>query len=546
MVRRFSRKALLLATAVRNPERFPAFLSALFPYDGELFTESVARKIAVSLIQSREYYPDKAIKNVDELHKYIKNTKPMTLDDAETAMQWNLDNLSGHGVGGFPKKSWGGRAVEWFNLMQELGAVRVHKDSKIQFSKSGNDLVRIHSDSLVKNPDILLSNFWLNGLVKLQPKSPFRSGTIENRPFVLMLDVMIKLSKKLGINYHGLYRHELSFLLNWNGYDADEFIDYILSVRKRYGLQPSSDVVYELVMNDKKMLYGESQNRFKKAQIIYDIVNDWMGKTRMTGIIQSRGNGRALDIITNKENSNDTEEMDKAKYIVAHYHNYNDETDPDKYFDYIAQVDNQLLFSESKSFTDHTTSKKDKLSELSQSMSWDEITKELNVLSSNRSTSKNEMLKIIREPLRFEFLSAIAAKKAFSNAKIEANYPADDEGMPRSTAPGGVPDLFIKDDKTGTTIEVTLQNGKQQAVNEIPAIDLHLKDMKERDHNNNYFAVFVAQRLHEQTIWMSEFSFANGDIISTYDIKEYASAISRSREIDDLKKLPKVHYKRIN
>ena len=62
--RRFEKKPLLLATAVRNPERFPTFLAALKPFEGNKFDESIAQKIAQTLIRLREYSPDMAIKNI--------------------------------------------------------------------------------------------------------------------------------------------------------------------------------------------------------------------------------------------------------------------------------------------------------------------------------------------------------------------------------------------------------------------------------------------------------------------------------------------------
>lgn len=68
--RRYEKKALLLATTVRNPERFPAFLAALKPFEGAIFDETVARKVAQTMIRTREYSPATAIKTVTELQKY--------------------------------------------------------------------------------------------------------------------------------------------------------------------------------------------------------------------------------------------------------------------------------------------------------------------------------------------------------------------------------------------------------------------------------------------------------------------------------------------
>lgn len=529
--RRFNKKALLLATTVRNPDRFPAFLAALKPFDGAVFDEDVACKVAQTLIRIREYSPNTAIKTVPELQKYKDTDEEMTDEDALTAVNWALGNLSGHSVGGFPKQSWGGRVIEWFSLMQELGAVRIKKDKKIKFSASGNDMARVYSDETVHNVDALIENFWLNGMMKLQPKSPFRSGTIENRPFVLMLDVILRLAEEFGPDDPGLSRAELSFLLNWAGSDAQEFLDYILDIRDHYGKQLSSDLVYELVMNDEHMLNGEPKTRFKKTQIIQDIVDDWMRKSRMTGIIQLRGLGRYLDILP--------EEEDKARYIVKNYSKFNDEMDLDKYFASVAAFDENIRVAESAPVVDHIDEKMKIINQLAEELSWDELVYELSVLNGGHRSSKHDLFKLIRDPLRFEFLSAIATCKSFPNASIEANYSADDEGLPKSTAIGDTPDLFVKDTTTGATIEVTLQTNKSQATNEIPAISRHLSDTKERDGRDDYFTVFVAKALHPDSIFMADFAYARDQqLISTYGINEFAKKMAESSQVIDLKKEP--------
>jgi len=529
--RRFEKKPLLVATTVRNPERFPTFLAALKPFEGNKFDESIAQKIAQTLIRLREYSPDMAIKNIETLKKYKGNDNEMTSEEALLAVDWALENLSGHAIGGFPKKSWGGRAVEWFSLMQELGAVRISKDKEIKFSKSGNDLARVYSDDSVQNADALVSNFWLNGMIKLQPKSPFRSGTIENRPFVLMLDVILNLSEKFGPNDPGLSRAEISFLLNWDNNNSQEFIEYIIEIREKYGKQLSSDLVYELVMNNEHMLKGESKTRFKKPQIVQDIVDDWMRKSRMTGIIQLRGLGRYLDIIP--------EEEEKARYIVKNYSTFNSEPNPDMYFEYVAKFDDNIRFSESDVVIDHVDEKIATINNFAKDLSWEDLIYELSVLNGGRRSSKHELFKLIRDPLRFEFLSAILLRKSFPDSFIEANYSADDEGLPKSTAIGDTPDLFVKDLTTGATIEVTLQVSKSQATNEIPAIARHLAKIKKRDDCDDYFSVFVAKALHTDSILMSEFVYARDKhLISTYGIDEFAVKMSKSSDVISLKKTP--------
>ncbi|WP_419154383.1 AlwI family type II restriction endonuclease, partial [Weissella viridescens] len=273
------------------------------------------------------------------------------------------------------------------------------------------------------------------------------------------------------------------------------------------------------------------ETRFKKPQIVQDIVDDWMRKSRMTGIIQLRGLGRYLDILP--------EEEEKARYIVKNYSKFNDEMDVDKYFVSVAAFDENIRFAESAPVVDHIDEKMKTINQLAEELSWGELVYELSMLNGGRKSSKHELFKLIRDPLRFEFLSAIATRKSFPNAFIEANYSADDEGLPKSTAIGGTPDLFVKDTTTGATIEVTLQTSKSQATNEIPAISRHLADTKERDGRDDYFTVFVAKALHPDSVFMAEFAYArNQQLISTYGIDEFATKMAASSQVIDLKKEP--------
>ncbi|TLE04942.1 AlwI family type II restriction endonuclease [Helicobacter bilis] len=81
---------------------------------------------------------------------------------------------------------------------------------------------------------------------------------------------------------------------------------------------------------------------------------------------------------------------------------------------------------------------------------------ELSVLTSKNKTSKDEILRFIPEPVRFEFLTAIALKQHFKDLEITPNYSIDDEGLPKCFAGGNKPDIICKDKESESIIEVSL------------------------------------------------------------------------------------------
>ncbi|WP_285818563.1 AlwI family type II restriction endonuclease [Helicobacter bilis] len=65
------------------------------------------------------------------------------------------------------------------------------------------------------------------------------------------------------------------------------------------------------------------------------------------------------------------------------------------------------------------------------------------------------MLRFIPEPVRFEFLTAIALKQHFKDLEVMPNYSIDD-GLPKCFAGGNKPDIICKDKESESIIEVSL------------------------------------------------------------------------------------------
>lgn len=159
-----------------------------------------------------------------------------------------------------------------------------------------------------------------------------------------------------------------------------------------------------------------------------------------------------------------------------------------------------------------------------------QIYQELSILSSKNAKSKDEILKFIGEPTRFEFLTAIALRQHFSTLEIVPNYSIDDEGLPKCHASGNQPDIFCKDNVSQSIFEVSLICGRGQVNNELLPIARHLKEMIESNKDSSlkfsYFAVFIAPKIFEDSKRYVKFiQFDEGLDIRNLDILEFVEKL---------------------
>ncbi|MDR2105637.1 MAG: AlwI family type II restriction endonuclease, partial [Deferribacteraceae bacterium] len=109
----------------------------------------------------------------------------------------------------------------------------------------------------------------------------------------------------------------------------------------------------------------------------------------------------------------------------------------------------------------------------------------------------------ISEPTRFEFLIALALKKAYPVLRVAPNYNTDDEGLPTSFAQGGGADIVCYDERGNILFEVTLLTGAQQNIREMPAIARHLSESIIK--NPDSFSVMICPRAHSDTLQYAKF-----------------------------------------
>ena len=471
--------------------------------DGKILTNGLAKKISGEIIRIGLYTPTKLsnlVKNKIKAKELLTNTEVTKILN---------DNPQNHKEAGFDK-GWPSRFDTWFKIAKELGFVYYKIGEKIRFSEVGLRLV----DN--EHPEFEQQAF-LNAFAKYQSNSPFRRVLNENVPFILLLEVISKLNKDKNFNGSGISKLELPLVIFWKNNDSGKLYQLIKKIRKKHGYNPSWEVIIDICVN------GIMKGKFKKfnpKSIMVDYPDEFIRKMRLTGLISLRGRGRFVDVNKN--------EQKKVDYALANYSEYKKYKTEEKYFKYMAKIDKNLILSKSKPLS---TDEQDKfLAKWINIYSWDKIKEEMINLAKKRLT-KDEILKYLSNPIRLEFLVALAVKSKFPDIKVIPNYPYDDEGLPISAA-GGIGDkgdIECYENINGILIEVTMSEGRIQTVMEIWPIARHLEEFSKNSENSMCY--FIAPSIFKDSERQIEFvKEKNNLFILPKTIEEFLKHIA-GREI---------------
>lgn len=495
-------KPLLFTTTLRNPERIKFFLEVVKEYDGKILTSALINKIAGKLIEKGLYKPTKLSNNIKN-----KIKKGKLLTDKEV-MEILKNNPQKHKEKGFPH-GWPSRFDTWFKFPKELGFVYYEFEKEIVLSKIGLKLVAEDHPGFEQQA-------FLNAFVKQQRNNPFRRVLNNNVPLVLLLQVIKKLNADKRFNDCGISKLELPLLIYWKDNDSNKLYERIVKLRNDYGFHPTREVVIDICCNE--IMDGKDIKRSDNS-ILVDYPDEFIRKMRLTGLISLRGGGRFIDINKN--------EAQKVAYVIKNYSKYSEYSDARKYFDYVSEIDEKLF-----SYLPKVTLQKEKEKQL---LKWvkfykrSSIKEELLKLSQKRRTNDN-ILKFMTDPVRLEFLVALSIKSNFPKVSVIPNYPVDDEGLPTSTASGinDMGDIECYENSKGILIEVTMSQGRQQAVMEAWPISRHLEKFNEKA--NNAICYFIAPTIFKDTI--TQFKFLHYE----YQSRIYAKTIKEFTEFADSNK----------
>jgi hypothetical protein len=326
-----------------------------------------------------------------------------------------------------------------------------------------------------------------NAFAKFYRNNPFKKVLNDNTPLVLLLQTIQYLNQDKDFNGTGISRKELPILLCWRDGDAHALYLEIKKLRKKYSYTPSNEVVLDICEN----LIDEIKR--DDDSILNDYPDDFIRKMRLTGLITVRGGGRFIDI--------NSKEQATIEYILQNYKTHPAHTSGKDFFDYIGKIDHDLI-SKLSIYQNPVRTTNKELDKWVQYFDWATLKSELQLLA-KKGSSKNDVLRIIENALRLEFLTALAILKKMPLVEVKPNFIADDEGLPVSFASGGNPDIECKEKENTILVEVTLLTGTQQHIKESFSILRHLKEFIER--GEKAYTIFISPKSFVDTCEHSSF-----------------------------------------
>ena len=425
------------------------------------------------------------------------------------------NNPQSHKEAGFAK-GWPSRFATIFDLTKELGFAWFTPGEPIVISPLAHHLlssidVDVNESENYLSYEIVHPEYeqqaFLQAFAKSQRKNPFVRVLNDNVPLVLLLQTIRKLNADPNQNGCGILRRELPLLIFWKDNDADALYRRIVKLRQQHRYDASDEVIIDICIDE--IMEGNFKN-FKPKSIMDEYPDEFVRKMRMTGLFSLRGAGRFIDINKNEEATVD--------YILNHYAVYQHFTDERSYFDYMAELDTNLIKLSAQPAV--TSNSERLLDEWLSVYSWSIIKNELNNLSARRNSSDN-VLKLLAAPSRLEFLTALAIKSKMPEVRVVPNYCCDDTGLPTSTAGGNKGDIECFEKQKGILVEVTMATGRTQTMMEVWPIERHLDDFQ---RERKAQCIFVAPSIFSDSQRQIEF----------VEYKTHGEKKIRAFAIDDL------------
>lgn len=504
-------KPLLYTTTMRNPGRLKFMLYVLNKFEGQILNDELATKICGETIRYGLYRPMKKLLSVQNKWASTSNGEfsEYMLTDEEVALMLR-NNPQRHKEAGFAK-GWPSRFATIYDLTKELGLAYYWPGEPIVISPLAHHLLKSFDIEIepetgfvtteISHPEYEQQVF-LQAMAKSQRRNPFVRVLNDNIPLVLLLETIQKLNADPHQNGCGMSRRELPLLIFWKDNNSEALYQRIARLRQEHGYDPSDEVVCDICIEE--IMEGRFKD-FKVKSIVDEYPDEFIRKMRMTGLFSLRGAGRFIDI-----NKNESEKVDYILSNYSHYKHFNDERE---YFDYMAELDMNLIHI--TSHTPSATASEKLLDNWLRIYNWAIIKKELTNLAAKKSSTDN-VLKLLAAPTRLEFLTALAIRCKMPDVRVVPNYSCDDEGLPTSTAGGNKGDIECYEQQNGVLVEVTMALGRTQTMMEVWPIERHLADFQKHQKSQ---CIFVAPSIFTDSL--KQIKYVSADSRGRLKIRPY-------------------------
>lgn len=528
------KKPWSISTTVRNPERLRDFLRVLKELEGQPFNSDNQIKYQILLIQNKLYKPTDLTREQQEY-----------FDDIETEMSFSI-------------------AKEIFNAQGYKDPAMRGRNSVAPLNKMGLCIAKNSAEGVQITPlgeyflseDYDLGKLFFIHFLKWQLPNPASITFSENdgfaiKPFIGALHLINEANKrwaKTGNDPIGISKDEFSlFALTLIDYrnikrQAEKLIEYRVGIRSQKNDKSKKQFREKFRKSFAKAFLGTSESGeiSKLLNNLKDYGDNAIRYFRLTRYLYIRGGGFYVDLEPRR-----SIEIDKLlstdNAAPLPFKNTN------KYIEYLADIEKPVLPWETKPELGRIA---ERLSQDVQSYVADLKSKAITVPAfyfQKIESLATGQLKIYTEELRGyrrklqeleihfesqdvakiqEYISALKGIHQSDNKKsieleklatltlnalndaleIKPNYPVGDDNEPTFTAPANKPDIECFYEKFNSVCEVTMLTDRSQWYNEGQPVMRHLRDFEDSYSDKATYCLFIAPRLHQDTIetfWMA-------------------------------------------
>jgi hypothetical protein len=515
-----------ISTTVREAERIVGFLKTAVELDGQVWNKASQIKFQVLLIKNRQYL--NVSDNAQTFNK-LNSRQSALLKDKSVDMTYEqaLDIFNAKDYEDPPM-----RGRQSMAPLQKLGLVYVvDKDEQkiVQVTEVGKKLAA---------DKIEFSDFMLDSLLKFQYPNPYEGGfkNWNTKPFINTLRLVKRvneLCEQSGRKAKGVSTLEFGvFALSLRSYLlVDSTAAQVLKFRESYESYHDDAERDIFVENYIRSYLSDFQNPVKNVR---EYTDNMVRYLRLTKYIYIRGKysntyvdlepRRMTEIESILEHDSGAAEVYSKEAWVAYMGTYGTyklpfETAPvlasilSEVNREIAELETTLGIPQTQTSTPSTPKAlksviegrrtyRTRLQNLMLKESYyndvSKIDEAVETLNDILQRNKPKLVK--KFSIELEKWTNIALNIINDALFIKPNSPVGDDNEPIYTAPSGVPDIECYYESFGAVAEVTMLTSRDQWYNEGQPVMRHLRDFEISNSEKPNYCLFVAPKLHVDTV----------------------------------------------
>jgi len=505
------------STTMRNPERTLDFLKTAQEIEGEVWNDTTQCKYQTLLIKNR-YYTPTAQNLPDYLYDIVKDyNQEMTFIQAEQIFHQKQ----------YVDAPMRGRTS--FDPLEKLGLV------SLELNENNENIVHITSfGRMFLSGSIDLGDVVFTSLLKTQFPNPLEKARDDYniKPFICTLH-LIKQVNNLCIE-HGL---------NAVGISREEFGIFVLSLKSYLDIYNTADLIVKFREYKRSLA-----TNFEKSEFVYHYISEYLRDfknphknireytdniiryLRLTKYIYIRGGGYYIDLEPRRMIEIDAilakDNGEALKFTESEYKKYIGD-----YYAYILPF--ETVDSLSEIAHNIMTEISSLASELGIIITFRELPKSIAGLKQSILELRQQRLELQNKKIRHQYqdiqrinetitaLSNTLSRKHYSFNRpsvdlekwvyialiilndalyIKPNAPLGDDNEPTFTAPANVPDIECYYKDFSAICEVTMLTGRDQWYYEGQPVMRHLRSFEKAQNDKYNYCLFIAPRLHVDTI----------------------------------------------